>query len=79
MGTIYPTIRGTRWDRIGYDSYDLDANIKPVFMDLFRWTVRAGRQHTVVCAKTIDAAKIVACGKREWNLSDITEVRAVRV
>jgi len=79
MGSIYPHFEGTRWDRLGYDSYDLDASIKPVFMDLFKWTVRQGRKHITVCAKDIDGAKRAACERREdFAYDQITEVRAIQ-
>lgn len=78
MGSIYPGFSGTRWDRIGYDSFDLDKHIKPVFMNLFKWTVRQGRKHITVCAKDIDAAKRIACERRpDFTLDGITEVRAI--
>ena len=78
MGSIYPHFEGTRWDRLGYDSYDLDKNVPPVFMDVRKFVVRAGRQRTIVYATSIDGAKAKACEKRGWASETITEVRAIR-
>jgi hypothetical protein len=78
MGSIYPGVSGPRWDTLGYDSYDLDKHIKPVFMDLFKWIVRKGRSRAIVVARTLDEAKREACAKRDWPIADITEVRAIR-
>ncbi len=77
MGSIYPHFEGTRWDRLSYDSYDLDKHITPVFMNIYKWRVRKGRERITVYAATIDDAKLLACKRRGWRMEDITEVRAL--
>jgi hypothetical protein len=73
MGSIYPHFSGTRDERVGYDSYDF-TQIKPVWMDLYRWAVRAGSKHITVLATTLDRAKARACEKRGWTIDEITSV-----
>ncbi len=77
MGSIYPHFEGTRWDRLSYDSYDLDKHIKPVFMNIYKWLVRKDRERVTVYAATIDDAKLLACKRHGWRIEDITEVRAL--
>ena len=73
MGSIYPHFAGTQDERMGYDSFDF-AQIKPAFMNLYRWAVRVKRSRVRVMARTLDEAKQKACTQRGWNLEDITDV-----
>ena len=74
MGSIFCGMSGTRWDRIGYDSYDFSQCFN--YMGIRKWRVSTtGKRRIVVYDKTIDGAKAQACKKRGWLPSEITCVR----
>lgn len=83
MGSIYPHFEGTRWDRLGYDSYDFDQCTrfvavhrgKRITTNKRKWRVLAmGKRRCTVFAETIAEAKSTACDKCGWDVNDIYDV-----
>lgn len=86
MGSIYPHFEGTRWDRLGYDSYDFNQCARfiavhdgnPIITNKRKFRVLAhGRGRCTVWAETIAEAKAIACSERGWNVKDIYDVHIV--
>jgi hypothetical protein len=76
MGSIYPK---PAWPNVGYDCWyeqvDPDDTKDLQFMGYRTWLVMCGRQRTTVTAKTLDAAKEMACKNRGWDWHKVTLVR----
>jgi hypothetical protein len=68
---------GTNWHKLGYKSFDYESYAPAILCDIYRWLVMAGHRRTFVAAATLDEAKDVACAKRGWRLTDITETRRI--
>lgn len=72
MGSVFPHFEGTRWDKLGYDSYNFDQCWS--FMNMRRFRVHSGRCHTIIVASNIPDAKRFACERRGWKESQIDSV-----
>ncbi len=69
MGSVFAHFEGTRWDRLGYDSYDFDQCCS--FLGVRRWSVHYKGKHTIVCASTIVEAKQLAHERRGFPVDQI--------
>jgi len=69
MGSVFPHFEGTKWWRLGYDSFDFSVCFN--YLGIRKWRVHRKREHIIVYAATIEAAKAEASDKRHWPLHEI--------
>lgn len=75
MGSVFPHFEGTKWWRLGYDSYDFNKCYS--FLNMRRFRVHKGRLHTIAVASNIADAKRLARERRGWKEHEIDSVHIV--